>query len=370
MLTAFSFLLALGVALLTGWLIVRFDHLHAWASHDATNAGPQKFHAHPTPRIGGLAVATAMLACTGFLNAIGSELFTQVGWFLLACSPAFLAGFIEDVTKRIGPDMRLWASFLSGLLALLFFDVVVNNISIPLVNDLLHWYPIAVVFSVFAVGGVAHAVNIIDGYNGLAGMVSMLILGAIGWVGWSVGDQAIFIISAILAGATMGLFFWNWPRAKMFAGDGGAYLWGVSLGILVVLLVGRNNMVSPWFALLVLCYPVTETVFTVYRRKFLHKTASGLPDARHLHQLIYRRVLRAESLPKGDIRRDRLNSATSPFLWCLSLVSIVPAALFWNKTEWLMMFTILFVLTYLWLYRSIVRFQRPRLLQWLGKKWR
>ena len=168
----------------------------------------------------------------------------------------------------------------------------------------------------------------------------------------------------------MWLFFWNWPRAKMFAGDGGAYLWGVSLGILVVLLVGRNNMVSPWFALLVLCYPVTETVFTVYRRKFLHKTASGLPDARHLHQLIYRRVLRAESLPKGDIRRDRLNSATSPFLWCLSLVSIVPAALFWNKTEWLMMFTILFVLTYLWLYRSIVRFQRPRLLQWLGKKWR
>jgi UDP-N-acetylmuramyl pentapeptide phosphotransferase/UDP-N-acetylglucosamine-1-phosphate transferase len=153
----------------------------------------------------------------------------------------------------------------------------------------------------------------------------------------------------------------------MFAGDGGAYLWGVSIGILCVLLVGRNAAVSPWFAFLVVCYPVTETVFTIYRRKVVQKTASGLPDARHLHQLIYRRLLGAASLPKNDVRCEKLNSATAPFLWCLSLVAIVPAVLFWNKTEWLMVFTMVFILIYLWLYRSIVQFRIPLWLRRLGK---
>jgi UDP-N-acetylmuramyl pentapeptide phosphotransferase/UDP-N-acetylglucosamine-1-phosphate transferase len=364
----FSFVLALCAALAMGWLIMRYDHLHGWATHDGVDAGPQKFHTHPTPRIGGVTVAAGL--CAAILLLVGMEgvaLYGDAGLFLLACLPAFLSGLVEDLTKRIGPDIRLWSSFLSALLAMLLFDVVIDNISIPLLNGVLHWYPAAVLFSVVAVGGIAHAVNIIDGYNGLAGMVSVLIFAAIAWVAWAVGDQTLCLLAISLAGGTLGFLFWNWPRARMFAGDGGAYLWGVSIGIMSVLLVGRNEAVSPWFALLVVCYPVTETVFTIYRRKFLQNTASGLPDARHLHQLIYRRVLGAASLPKGDARRGTMNSATSPLLWSLSLVAIIPAVLFWNKTEWLMMFTAIFILTYLWLYHSIVTFNVPLWLRRLGR---
>lgn len=358
--------LAVCVALTFGWLIERYDHVLAWATHDVSSAGRQKFHTHPRPRIGGVTVAVGLCAAISALTVFGNPLNSHTWFFLLACLPAFLAGLVEDLTKSIGPDMRLWASFLSALLAILLFDVAVDSVAIPLVSDVLHWYPAAVLFSAVAVGGLAHAMNIIDGQNGLAGMVAVLMLAAIAWVAWLVGDQTVFLLCVLLAGATLGFMFWNWPRARMFAGDGGAYLWGVSIGILCVLLVGRNAAVSPWFALLVVCYPVTETVFTIYRRKVLHG-APGLPDARHLHQLIYRRVLGAASLPKGDERRERLNSATSPFLWCLSLVAIVPAALFWNKTEWLMVFTSVFVLIYLWLYRLIVRFNVPRWLRRLAK---
>ena len=51
----------------------------------------------------------------------------------------------------------------------------------------------------------------------------------------------------------------------------------------------------------------------------------------------------------------------------LSLIAIIPAVLFWNKTEWLMMFAMVFILVYLWLYRAIVKFQTPRWLRALGK---
>lgn len=363
----FSFVLAVGVALTVGWLIDRYDHLHAWATHDATDDGRQKFHTHPRPRIGGAAVAlglcAAVVTSAGFFGLAHND-----AWlFLLACLPAFVAGFVEDLTKKIGPDIRLWSSFLSALLAVFFFDVAIDNISIPWVNVVLHWYPAAVLFSVVAVGGIAHAVNIIDGNNGLAGMASVLILLAIAWVAWRVGDSTVCAIALFLVGSTLGFLFWNWPRARMFAGDGGAYLWGVGVGILCVVLVARNSAVSPWFAFLVVCYPVTETVFTIYRRKVLQRTAYGLPDARHLHQFIYRRVLGGASLPKNDAQCEKMNSATSPFLWCLSLVAIIPAVLFWNRTEWLMVFTAVFILTYLWLYRSIVRFQIPQWIRRLGR---
>lgn len=362
-----AFVVACLVTLGVGWLIHRFDHIHAWASHDATNSGPQKFHISATPRVGGLAMGLGLLAAVAAAAFTATHKSQEAWWFLLACLPAYLSGVVEDLTKKIGPDIRLWASFLSALLAVLFFDVVLNNVSIAPVNQLLRWYPLALLFSVFAVGGVAHAVNIIDGYNGLAGMVSVLILTALAWVSWQVGDQSLLLIAVSMMGASLGFLYWNWPHGRIFAGDGGAYLWGGSIGILCVLLVGRNPAVSPWFTMLVVCYPVTETVFTIYRRKFVHKTASGMPDARHLHQLIYRRVLAVPTMSKSDARRARINSATSPFLWALVLVALVPAMVFWQHTEWLVAFVLVFVLTYLWLYRAIVLFKRPGWLRGLGR---
>lgn len=358
---ALSFLLALCVALACGWLIYRYDRLHSWATHDNVDAGPQKFHIHPTPRIGGLALAGGFFAAILMLvMADGGGTSNHPLWlFALACLPAFMSGFIEDLTKRMGPDIRLWSSFLSALLAMLFFDVVVDDVGFSWANQFLSWYPAAVIFTVIAVGGIAHAMNIIDGFNGLAGMVSIIILASIAWVAWLVGDQAIGMLSLSLAGGTLGFLYWNWPRPRMFIGDGGAYLLGVSIGILSLMLVSRNAAVSPWFAMLIVSYPVTETLFTIYRRKILHRTASGLPDARHLHQLIYRRVLGAAFLPKSDPRRGWLNSATSPFLWCLTMASVLPAVLFWNKTGWLVVFTLIFVITYVWIYRAIVTFQVP-----------
>jgi len=41
-------------AFISCYLLVRFNSLHAHLSNDHVDAGPQKFHAQPTPRIGGV----------------------------------------------------------------------------------------------------------------------------------------------------------------------------------------------------------------------------------------------------------------------------------------------------------------------------
>lgn len=360
------FLGGLSASLLLGWLLVRFEGLHAHLSHDHAASGPQKFHSRPTPRIGGLPVAAGFGTALAIALAGGLIAPPLAVAFTLATLPAFLSGLVEDLTKKIGPDIRLWASFLSALVAIYYFDAVVSRSGLPPIDALLRWYPLALIFTVVGIGGVAHAVNIIDGYNGLASLVTCLMLGALGLVAWQVGDSALAALCAALAAGTLGFFFWNFPGGRIFAGDGGAYLWGVSTAIISVLLIARNPSVSPWFPLAVVIYPVFETLFSIYRRKFKHAADPGQPDAKHLHQLIYRRLLPSR-IDGQRVDFTRRNAATSPFLWALAGTSILPATLFWRDTGALVAIVLGFCIVYVWLYRSIVRFTPARILRQAGQ---
>ena len=95
----------------------------------------------------------------------------------------------------------------------------------------------------------------------------------------------------MLVGATAGFLVWNYPRGKIFAGDGGAYVWGMVIAVACVQLVQRHRVVSPWFPVLLLIYPVWETLFSIYR-KVARGQSPGMADALHFHQLIFRRIVR------------------------------------------------------------------------------
>ena len=53
------------------------------------------------------------------------------------------------------------------------------------------------------------------------------------------------------------------------------------------------------------------------------------------------------------------NNRTSPYLWGFTLLTVVPAVLFWNNTWLLMGFCCLFVISYVSAYLAIVRFKVP-----------
>jgi UDP-N-acetylmuramyl pentapeptide phosphotransferase/UDP-N-acetylglucosamine-1-phosphate transferase len=114
------------------------------------------------------------------------------------------------------------------------------------------------------------------------------------------------------------------------------------------------------FSLLLCSYPIFETIFTIYRRKFVRGTATAMPDGIHLHTLIHRRVVRWLLDATGERRLTARNSMTAPYLWLLCLIAVVPAVLWWNNTAALTGFLLLFVVAYVLLYRSIVRFKTPR----------
>lgn len=349
------------VSLLTGVFSIRYAHMkNAGIMYDDM-VGVQKFHVAPTPRIGGVPIMAGLLA--GMLAWWWSGRTGLGQWLLLLVSaaPVFCVGLAEDVTRQVSPAKRLLAAFVSAGLGIWLLKAQLSSLGVPLLDGLLqHWPLFAVLLTVFAVGGVCHSVNIIDGYNGLMAGVAILISLAFAYVAFVTGDHFVLKSALLLTAALLGFLVWNFPRGLLFAGDAGAYLVGFLLAELAVLLVVRHpSVVSPWFPFLVLIYPIFETIFTIYRRK-QRKAAAGLPDSMHFHQIIYKRLVRWMVGKREAKHLLRRNSLTAPYLWAMALLTVMPAVLFWQYQWVLQLFSFVFIVSYIVLYRRIVRFRSPK----------
>ena len=336
--------------------IHRLRHVLAMAL-DPAQAGPQKFHAAPVPRVGGIPMYLAISTSCVLLAPAQSR-----AWLVaLACAatPAFLGGLFEDLTKRVSPASRLVTSFLAAALGFVLLDARVTDVDVPGSELVLQVAIPSFAVTLLAVGGFSHALNIVDGFNGLAGMVALIMLAALASVAAQVGDSHILAAAVFVGAGVLGFLAWNYPKGLVFAGDGGAYLLGFLIAELAILLAHRNPEVSAWFPAVLLLYPVVETAFSIYRKKFLRGQSPAQPDGIHLHMLVYKRLVRRFGTGQD---KWKANSLTSPYLVAIAALSVVPAGVFWNRTGWLQLVAAAFVAFYVWLYWRIVRFKVPRLL--------
>ncbi len=362
----FSFLISFIVSALFTLLIIKQARLHG-AALDSNLHGIQKVHAVAVPRIGGLSIFLAVIF-TSVMTVMRQPLIWDWIASLLACaSVAFLGGIVEDFTQRVSPLRRLILTMVAAAMGYFLLDARIERLDWIFSPWFLQTMWISLPLTVLAVAGIANAVNIIDGFNGLASVVTICMLLSLGYVAWQVNDMFLLVLTLMVAGATTGFLIWNYPAGLIFLGDGGAYFLGFMLGELSILLVMRNPQVSTWYAALLLMYPVFETLFSVYRRLFLRGKSPGMPDGIHLHSLIFRRLV-LWAVGRKDARAlTRSNALTSPYLWLLSLMAVIPATLFWRHTWLLMVFCMVFVFSYVWLYARIVRFRAPRWMI-LGKR--
>ena len=347
-------------SLLLTMSIVRYAKTHAPATHDFDVSGPQKFHARPVPRVGGLGIFAGVLLALVPLWRLHPDIAAAAALLCLCALPAFGAGLIEDLTKRVSPRARLLFTALAAGLAVWLVDAVIARTDIPGLDWVVSFPIGAALVTVFVVAGVANSVNIIDGFNGLASMCVLMMLASLAYVGFTVGDPLVAMMALVGVGAVLGFFVLNYPAGLVFLGDGGAYFLGFYVAELAILLLHRNPQVSPMFPLLLCIYPVFETLFSIYRRKVLRGRPVGMPDGVHLHSLIYRRFLRWAAGERTARELTRRNSMTAPYLWLLCMLSVIPAVLWWDSTPVLAAAIVLFGVSYTYLYWRIVRFRSPR----------
>ena len=353
-------LISILTSLIISFVIVRVSFFKKDMAMDNDFFGPQKNHFTKTPRIGGIPIFLGLLA-TAIMGNPYHDTLNNTTFTLMACAvPVFIIGLLEDLTKRISVSLRLIFTLLSSLIFIGLFQVEISTVDIPIVDSIFQLPYFGLLFTIFAIVGLSNAYNIIDGFNGLSSMIGIITITSIAYISYRVGDQFIFNQCLIIIGSALGFFILNYPRGLIFLGDGGAYLLGFFVSALSLLLVIRNFEISPWFALVVNSYPMFETLYSIYRRK-IHKGKNPLyPDGMHFHTLIYSRILRKNSSGNFILA----NAKTSPYLWALNMLCIIPALLFYKSTWLLIISLLIFCIFYIWLYARIVRFKTPK---WLFK---
>ncbi len=326
------------------------------------DAGIQKFHTQTTSRLGGLGIFFGMV-CGVWVSGKYFPNDAMLGWLLLLASlPVFMGGLMEDLTNKVKPSVRLLLACLSSVIVYFVFHVGVTRTDIPPIDVALVIPGVALLLTTLVVSGFINAINIIDGFHGLAsGTVIIMLLGLAG-LAWLVNDGLVLRLCLVTAAASLGFAMWNWPLGKIFLGDGGAYMlgfWVVELGLL---LPHRSWEISPMAPVLVGVYPLIETLYSVYRRKFVRFHPVNHPDALHLHTLIYRRLILNPALDVSSMDKNKANAKVALVVWGVVSVPVVCTFFFYQHTNALLCLIFAFAITYGYLYKRLVKFKAPRVL--------
>jgi UDP-GlcNAc:undecaprenyl-phosphate GlcNAc-1-phosphate transferase len=273
--------------------------------------GVQKLHDGNILRIGGLFLFLPMILIFFITDEFKSESF----YLIVICSTIIIFfTILEDIKHFLSAKLRLFILFKVSFIYILFADLPNIQISSIIIDDqnIIIFYSLYILSLIMIMNGF----NFIDGLNGLSSFNFLSILLSIYFLADLYQDEltknwTIFII-------LLSLFFLvlNFPFGKFFLGDSGSYLYAFLSGSSIIMLFERNSNLPTLLALLILAYPITEIIFSIFR-KTLKKLSPMKPDKLHLHQLIYSKLDGEKKI------KNNLASLLMAFFWLSPLFLVI-----------------------------------------------
>jgi len=161
--------------------------------------------------------------------------------------------------------------------------------------------------------------NLTDGVNGLAGSIALSILCSLLFVSYRAADIAMLSLILSLILLLIPFLLANYPLGLIFLGDLGAYAIGLILSMAIIIFFGRHPEISPWGAVLLMIYPLSEVVFTLLRR-IATRAPIFKPDKEHIHFKFFMYFRKAKNFKKIA------NSVVTPvlaILWIFPQLSFI-----------------------------------------------
>ena len=284
----------------------------------------QAMHTKPTPRLGGLAIFAALCAS---LPLAPPTIADRYALFIVAASFLFIVGLAEDLGLCVSPRKRLMAAAISSVLVMFLLNVWLPRADVPLLDDWMDHWAVAVPLTLLVTLGVANGFNLIDGVNGLASLTAIVAAVALALIADAAGYTVMVHISMMLAAAVLGFMVLNYPFGFIFLGDAGAYTLGFVLSWFAIAVLNNVPQASAWAMLLVVFWPVADTVLAIWRRSRSRRPAMA-PDRLHFHQLVMR-ALEIHFLGRG--RRQIANPLTTLILAPMVAAPPMVGVLFWDQ---------------------------------------
>lgn len=212
---------------------------------------PDRIHQIPTPYLGGVAIAIAVMSTAA----------TARGWGLDGVVPLAGAGVIGavgllDDARSVTVTGRLAVEVLVGLAAF------AAGTRVELVND-----PVDLALTVTWLVVITNAFNLLDNMDGATAAVAATVGAALAVGCVLQGQWLLGTLAAVAAAACLGFLVHNWHPASIFMGDAGSLFLGF---LLASITLGMRTKVDPVTsmvaAVLVVCLPVFDTALVVISR--------------------------------------------------------------------------------------------------------
>ena len=276
---------------------------------------PQAFHDEAISRSGGLASIICLLIFFGINNI----LFSKVPYeYVFICSSLFLIGYLDDIKMKISPVARLifMVTFLTTFIT--FFSIQINNIDLIFLNSWLENKFFSTIFILLCLLFIVNGANLIDGFNGLLTINLIIVNTVLLFINLDNNqfEFSFFLMAQIIILISFLLF--NFPKAKMFLGDSGSYLFGSLVGLNAIITNNFNPQISSFFFCILLFYLFFEVFFSFLRKIYQNKSPV-LPDKEHLHMLSFIKLSKKFEINKSNYINSVLINLTYSILVLPSL---------------------------------------------------
>tara|TARA_B110000967_G_C18776550_1_gene505847 strand:+ start:34 stop:1104 length:1071 start_codon:yes stop_codon:yes gene_type:complete len=272
------------ISFIATFLIAKYSKLFFSGSLlDEDFLKPQAFHEEPIARIGGFIIILLFiifLAFYFFVSGVFLKDYFTITILLL------LLGFLDDLKIKISPNLRLLLMLATLLVCINIFSIQINKSGLNFLDSWLENNIFQVCFVLLCFLFIINGANLVDGFNGLLAIHFLLINSIYLLINLANQNEstAIILFSQIIIVFSFLLF--NFPKAKIFLGDGGSYLLGTLIALNTIKTYELNISLSPFFFAGVLFYLFYEVFFSFIRKSFM-KISPLKPDGRHMHMLLY-----------------------------------------------------------------------------------
>ena len=306
---------------------------------------PQAFHDEAVSRSGGVAALASLFIFLGIYYLLFSKIPYQ---YIFTCTSLFIIGYLDDIKIKVSPNIRLTLMVISLIILIIFFPIKIYSIDLIFLSSWLDNEIFSTIFVLLCFLFIVNGANLIDGFNGLL-TINLIIINCI-LLSINLNNDHVefsFFLTAQIIILTSFLLF-NFPKAKMFLGDSGSYLFGSMIALNTIITNNLNSNISAFFFCILLFYIFFEVFFSFFR-KLLQKKSPFLPDQNHFHMLIYK------YLEKNYPSKNN-NYLTSLYLNTGYLILILPGIYFMDNPlfsrYWFFILLTFYTLLYFRFYKS------------------